>query len=260
MSERSTFQEGEEVVLFREGKKPIFATLRQEKTLLEGFGVVDLSRVIGQQGQAKITVGGERYSVVRPAMVDLVRSARRPTQIVTPKDAQYLVYLGGVTSGSRVVEAGTGSGLLTLFLANTVGPEGHVYSYDRRAEHQRAGEALLRRSGTSGRVTFLEGDVAEGIRQQEVDSVILDVPEPWSATLHSWNALHEGGFLATYTPTYNQLERSVREMRAVGFVDVRALELLERDLHVGEGGTRPAFEMLGHTGFLAAGRKISREP
>ena len=253
-------EKGERIILYREGDKPVFAELKPERQIIDGFGVVDLSGVIGKEAGVEFTIGGAIYAVLRPSLVDLVRSGRRPTQIVTPKDAQYLLYLAGISAGSHVAEAGTGSGFLTLFLANAVGPQGHVYSYDRKLEHQRAGEALLRRSGLADRVTFLEGDVANGISQQDLDSVVLDVPEPWTATRTAWASLRQGGFLATYTPTYNQLEHSVREMRSTGFTDVQAMELMERNLHVGDGGTRPSFEMLGHTGFLAAGRKTSKQP
>jgi tRNA (adenine57-N1/adenine58-N1)-methyltransferase len=62
--------------------------------------------------------------------------------------------------------------------------------------------------------------------------------------------------MVAYTPTYNQLERTVRTMREIGLDEVQALEVIERALHVGEGGTRPSFDMLGHTGFLSAGRRV----
>ncbi len=249
-------QVGELVVLYKEGSRPLFVELASGKKLIDGFGVVDLTPAVGAPEGARVVAGGEEYLVLRPALVDLTRTARRPTQIVTPKDAQYLLFLAGVTAGARVVEAGTGSGLLTLFLANAVGPGGQVVTYDRKSAHQDAAQALLRRSGLADRVLFRQGDVSEGIEEREVDSVIFDLPEPWTATAHAWGALRAGGFLATYIPTYNQLEHSVREMRTVGFSDVHALELIERPIQVGEGGTRPSFEMLGHTGFLAAGRKV----
>jgi tRNA (adenine57-N1/adenine58-N1)-methyltransferase len=85
---------------------------------------------------------------------------------------------------------------------------------------------------------------------------VLDLPEPWEVLPSARTALEPGGYTATYTPTYNQLERTVRALRSAGFDDVRAVELLERPIHVGDGGTRPEFEMLGHTGFLASGRKV----
>ncbi len=112
-------------------------------------------------------------------------------------------------------------------------------------------------AGYSDRVEFRTRDVTEaGLDETELDAVVLDLAEPWSVLAAARSALRYGGYVATYTPTYNQLERTVQGLRSNGFEEVRSLELLERELHVGAGGTRPEFEMLGHTGFLASGRKV----
>ncbi len=114
----------------------------------------------------------------------------------------------------------------------------------------------MTRAGLADRVEFRERDVvAAGFDGTGFGSVVLDIPEPWEALKAAREALAPGGYVATYTPTYNQLERTVRSMRELHLAEVRALELLERGLHVGDGGTRPEFEMLGHTGFLAVGRR-----
>jgi tRNA (adenine57-N1/adenine58-N1)-methyltransferase len=176
---------------------------------------------------------------------------------VTAKDAFPLLYLAGVGPGATVAEAGTGSGALTIVLAHSVGPTGQVISYDRREDFLEAARANVRRAGLDHRVSFRLRDVAaDGLDVTNLSSVILDLPEPWAVLASARSALAIGGYVATYTPTYNQLERTVRALREFGFDEVRALELLERGLHVGEGGTRPEFEMLGHTGFLAAGRRV----
>ena len=231
--------------------------LQRGTTLIEGLGVIDLSLAIGATEGAEVAIAGRPFRVYRPSLSDLVSQMRRRSQIITPKDAVTLVYLAGVVPGSFVLEAGSGSGGLTLFLAEFVGPQGHVVSYDRRPEHQKVARDNLQRSGLGDRVTFREKDVLEGFEEQGVDAVLLDLPEPWEVLRAGKASLRAGGYLATYTPTYNQLERSVRALREEGFQEVRSLELLERGLHVGEGGTRPEFDMLGHTGFLASGRKMS---
>ena len=142
-----------------------------------------------------------------------------------------------------------------MALAYAVGPHGRVISYDRREDFLEAARANVRRAGLEARVSFRLRDVAtDGLDATELSSVILDLPEPWAVLPSVRSSLVPGGYIATYTPTYNQLERTVRTLRDLGFDEVRAVELLERGLHVGEGGTRPAFEMLGHTGFLAAGQ------
>ena len=220
-------------------------------------GVVDLTSEIGQVPGRPIAWSGETYRLVRPSLADLLGSVRRGAQIVTVKDAVHLLAIAGVGPGATVAEAGAGSGALTITLAYAVGPTGHVTSYDRRADFLEAARENVERAGLSDRVTFRERDVVrEGLDAEELSSVVLDLAEPWEVLASARAALRPGGYAGTYTPTYNQLERTVRAFRSLGFDDVRALEVLERGLHVGEGGTRPEFEMLGHTGFLAAGRKV----
>jgi tRNA (adenine57-N1/adenine58-N1)-methyltransferase len=219
--------------------------------------VVDLTAEIGREPGGSVTWLGTTYHLLRPSLADLFGTLRRGAQIVTPKDAVQLLYLAGVSPGSDVAEAGSGSGALTIALAHAVGARGHVTSFDRRTDFLEAARANVARSGLAARVTFRERDVArDGIDLSGLGSIVLDLPEPWSVLTSARSALKVGGYVATYTPTYNQLERTVQEMRSVGYDEVRAVELLERGLHVGEGGTRPSFDMLGHTGFLAAGRKV----
>jgi len=252
------WSEGEAAALVRAGAPPRVVTLVPGAQKVGDEGVLDLTEQIGRPPGAEVVWLGARYRLVRPSLSDLLASVRRGPQIVTAKDAAQLVYLAGVFPGGQVAEAGTGSGALTIALAYAVGPAGHVRSFDRRPEFLEAARSNLRRSGLEGRVTLQERDVVrDGLGLEGQTSVILDLPEPWEVLPSASSALVPGGFAATYTPTYNQLERSVRAFRAAGFEGVRALELLERPIHVGEGGTRPEFEMLGHTGFLAAGRKVA---
>jgi tRNA (adenine57-N1/adenine58-N1)-methyltransferase catalytic subunit len=255
MDERWT--EGEVVALKRAGAAAILVPLVRGPQRIGNEGVLDLSAAIGERPGGEVSWSGTNYRVLRPSLSDLFGALRRGAQIVTPKDAAHLLYLAGVAPGSRVAEAGAGSGALTLALAHAVGPNGSVVSYDRRSDFLEAARSNVRRAGLAGRVEFRERDVAkDGFEDTELASVVLDLPEPWEVLAHARAALAMGGYVATYTPTYNQLERTVRALRTLGFDEVRALEVLERGLHVGEGGTRPDFEMLGHTGFLAAGRKV----
>lgn len=251
------WREGDAVALKAHGAAAILVTLAPGAIRIGNEGVIDLTEQIGRPPGGSLLWLGTKYHLVRPSLSDMFGAIRRGAQIVTPKDASQLLYLAGVVPGSRVAEAGSGSGALTIALAHAVGPDGHVTSFDRRSDFLEAARANVGRSGLGARVTFRERDVArDGIDLSDVTSVLLDLPEPWSVLGSAHAALRVGGYVATYTPTYNQLERTVQELRTVGYDEVRAVELLERGLHVGEGGTRPSFDMLGHTGFLAAGRKL----
>jgi tRNA (adenine57-N1/adenine58-N1)-methyltransferase catalytic subunit len=249
--------EGEHVLLRRKEGEAYLLALRKGPHQVEDLGVLDLSAALGQPEGCTIEVAGRAFQVLRPRLPDLVAQMRRRSQIITPKDAVTLLYLSGVAPGSKVLEAGTGSGGLTLFLAVAVGTQGKVVSYDRRPEHQKVARENLERSGLLDRVDLRIHDVKEGFGETEADAVLLDLPDPWEIVAAAKAALKIGGVLTTYTPTYNQLERTVRAIREAGLQEVRALETLERGLHVGEGGTRPEFEMLGHTGFLAAARRFA---
>lgn len=250
------FAEGDSVILYREGERPVPVRLTSGKKVLGNFGVVDVGPVIGKNEGASISIGGSDYSVLRPTLKDLFSSWTRSTQVVTPKDAQYIIYLAGISPGDTVLEAGTGSGLLTTFIANAVGPGGHVVSYDRKKEHQRVAGEMIERANLAERVTLKIKDINSGFDETDANSVILDLPEPWEALAPAIRALGAGGRIVAYTPTYNQLERVVNSMRDSGLAEIYSAELLERPLHVGEGGTRPSFEMLGHTGFITGCRKI----
>ncbi len=249
--------EGDVAALKRPGGATRLVRLARGPQRIGDEGVLDLTEQIGASVGAEVTWSGQRYRLLRPSLSDLLGSVRRGAQIVTTKDAAHLVFLTGVGPGDRVAEAGAGSGALTIALAHAVGPGGRVYSYDRRADFLAAARQNVERAGYGDRVTWKERDVgAEGIDESGLLAVLLDLPQPWDVVPSARAALAPGGYLATYTPTYNQLERVVRALREARFDELRSLEVLERGLHVGDGGTRPDFEMLGHTGFLAVGRRV----
>lgn len=249
--------EGDTVALKRAGAPALLVRLAPGPQRVGNEGVLDLTVLIGEAPGGSVLWLGTSYRAVRPSLSDLLASLRRGAQIITPKDASQLLYLAGVGPGATVAEAGAGSGALTIVLAFSVGPSGRVLSYDRRSDFLEAARANVRRAGLDARVSFRRRDVvADGFDATDLESVVLDLPEPWAVLAAAKTALAPGGYVATYTPTYNQLERTVRTLRDLGFDEVRAVEVLERGLHVGEGGTRPDFEMLGHTGFLASGRRV----
>jgi tRNA (adenine57-N1/adenine58-N1)-methyltransferase catalytic subunit len=258
MVEERPWVEGEPVLVRRKEGESYLLPLKATPQSVEGVGVIDLSGQIGSLPGATIEWAGATYRLLRPSLADILRQLRRRAQIITPKDAQQLLYLAQVDPGGRVAEAGAGSGALTVVLAHAVGPTGHVVSYDRRADFLEIARRNVGHAGLAERVRFVERDVmVEGFDETGFDGIILDLPEPWGALPAAREALRVGGAVATYTPTYNQLERTVRTLRTLGFEEVRSLELLERNLHVGEGGTRPDFDMLGHTAFLTGARRVS---
>ncbi|MCI4346079.1 MAG: tRNA (adenine-N1)-methyltransferase [Thermoplasmata archaeon] len=248
-------REGEAVLLWHSETDALLLPLRSGPHAVPGRGVVDLGGMIGKPPGEVYRWAGTSFRVLRPSLGDRLAALRRKAQIITPKDAVKMLFLAGVSPGAHVAEAGSGSGWLTVVLASCVGDAGRVNSYDRRPEFLDFARANVHDAGYGERVRFEERDVvASGFGETGLDAILLDLPEPWEVLAACRDALRVGGGLATYTPTYNQLERTVRSLREAGFRHIVSEELLLRTLEVGEGGTRPAFEMLGHTGFITGAR------
>jgi len=155
-----------------------------------------------------------------------------------------------------VLESGIGSGSLTTALANSVAPSGKVFSYDNRDDFIKHAIKNLKQAGLNELVTTKNKDITKGIDEKDLDAVILDIPNPWAAVGHAWNALKTGGYLCCYSPLISQVEKTVKEIKKYGFIEVKTIENIQREMIVSDRGTRPRFNMLGHTGYLTFARKI----
>ena len=220
-----------------------------------GLGVVDPRRFEGQEGR-RVKVAGKPFLVLRSTTLDSLLSLRRGAQTIGPKDIASLLLQADVGPGDRVVEAGSGSGSLTVALAHAVGPAGSVVSYDIRAAALSVARENIARAGLQASVQFREGDVRSGIGERDLDAVILDLPDPWAAVPAAWEALRPCGYLATFSPNMEQVKETVAAIRQKPFVAVRTIELIEREMEVRDVGVRPSFAALGHTGYLTFARKV----
>jgi tRNA (adenine57-N1/adenine58-N1)-methyltransferase len=99
-------------------------------------------------------------------------------------------------------------------------------------------------------------DATKGIDEKNLDAIVLDIPNPWVAVEHAWNALKIGGYLCTYSPLISQVEQTVKTIEQHSFIECKTFENIQREMIVSEHGTRPSFEMLGHTGYLTFARKV----
>jgi len=204
---------------------------------------------------SSIAIGGESLLVLRPSARDLAETLARKAQIITAKDVALLLYYADVKPGDTVVEGGSGSGAVTIALARAVGETGRVISYDVREDFLAVARENVRRAGFAERVEFRQGDVRIEI-DEGVDAVILDMLDPWNAVHAAHKALKPCGHLATYSPNMEQVKETVLAMQKLPFIEVRTVELLEREMEVREQGVRPAFASLGHTGYLTVARKV----
>jgi tRNA (adenine57-N1/adenine58-N1)-methyltransferase len=217
------------------------------------YGVLDLTELVGKEYGMKVkTHRGDEFIVIKPNFIDYIEKMRKMPQIIQPKDAAMIVAETGLTRGSTVVEAGIGSGGLTVFLAAIISP-GTISSYEIRKEFASVAEKNIENFGLDN-VRIKLQDIYDGIDEREVDLVVLDLPEPEKVMESAYKALKWGGFICAYTPSLEQMMRFRR--RATEFFHIKTIETLVREYEHKKMGTRPRTFMVGHTGFLTFGRKI----
>ena len=204
---------------------------------------------------------------LRPTLERYVlKGLRRRTQVIYPRDSTQILIRGDIYPGARVLEAGLGSGSVALVLLRFLGPEGHLISYERREEFASMAQDSLSEFadlyGASGaRHTVVLEDVYEGIREQDLDTILLDVPEPERAIDSAAAALRPGGSLLCWLPTALQVYRLVRLLqRSPDWAHVETTESLVRPWHVSEESIRPVHRMVAHTGFLVSSRRVCPDP
>ena len=198
---------------------------------------------------------GREFRVLDANINDYIELMDRRCSIILPKDLGVMAAYTGLGSGQRVVEAGTGAGAATIFLGNIVGETGYVYSYELREDFWQIADKNVKGFGLEN-VTIKCQDVVEGIDEENVDLVFLDLPKPWEVVEHARDALKSGGYLAAYTPYIDQVKLLTRILKKREFSDLKSLECLVREIEVKDKGVRPKTRMTGHTGYLTFGRKL----
>jgi tRNA (adenine57-N1/adenine58-N1)-methyltransferase len=184
----------------------------------------------------------------------------RATQILYPKDIGYLLLKMNIHPGMRVVEAGTGSGAMTLALARMVQPLGQVFTYEEREEHQLNARKNIARAGLTPFVEFRVRDIRAGFDERDADALFLDVREPWLFMAQAHAAVRPGGFFGAFVPTTNQVSELLGELERMGnWANVQVSELLERQYKTNADRLRPEDRMVSHTGFILTARPVSTQ-
>lgn len=215
--------------------------------------------LIGLQWGAEVRSQlGQSALVLEPGLGDLMTHLRRGTQIIYPKDAAYLVHRLSLRAGSRVIEAGTGSGVLTTALAWAVAPTGTIYTYESRSENHQLARRNLERVGLLRHVEMFEGSAADGFKQENVDAVMLDMREPWRFLEQVRAALRPGGFFATLVPTTNQVTAMLSALEEQYFIEIGVEELILRAYKPIPDRLRPEDNMIAHTGYLIFARPVAK--
>jgi tRNA (adenine57-N1/adenine58-N1)-methyltransferase len=248
--------EGARVMLMDERYGKFVFVAERKMVEVRRLGVVDGSAVCDASYGDTFSIGDRRLLIVRPSMMDIMGTIERKAQVISPKDGFAMPHYLDISCGSRVIEGGVGSGALTIVLLKSVAPMGRVYSYDLRGDHASVARRNIARAGLEDCWELKIGDMCTASLEEDVDAVVLDMPDPWNAVGNVIRALRHGGHLCCYVPNANQLETAVRAMRDTGFRELFLVENLQREMVVHDGGVRPSSEMAGHTGYLAFGRKL----
>ncbi len=228
-------------------------------------GVLSHDLIIGRPDGSVITSSnGIEYLALRPLLTDFVMSMPRGAAIVYPKDAAQIVGQADIFPGATVVEAGVGSGALSLWLLRAIGPSGSLHSFERRQEFAdvATGNVASFLGGTPANWTVTVGDLAEALpisgAAGSVDRVVLDMLAPWECLEACAAALTPGGVIVCYIATVTQLSRVAEAIRGTGlFTEPDSTETLIRTWHVEGLAVRPDHRMIGHTGFLLTARRLA---
>ena len=255
----STIVESDWIILYLSPRKTYMVKAEKKKTFHTHKGFVKFDDIIGKEWGCNLTSSlGFNFTVLKPLLHDYIMKSARETQINYPKDIGLIVMFSGIGPGSIVVEAGTGTGAMTTALAHYVRPDGKVYSYEIREEFKRTAEKNLRRAGVIDSVELKSKDITTGIDENNVDSVILDLAIPWVVIPIAYAPLKPSGTLVSFSPTIDQVVKSVEALQENGFVDIQTVECLMRGMQVERGKTRPHTLMTAHTGYITFSRKAIR--
>ncbi|WP_169582605.1 MULTISPECIES: tRNA (adenine-N1)-methyltransferase [Microbacterium] len=262
---RGPFRFGDRVQLTGPKGRLHTITLREGGELHTHHGVLKHEQLVGQpDGSVVANSGGHEYLALRPLLRDFVMSMPRGAAIVYPKDAAQIIAEADVFPGAVVVEAGVGSGALSLWLLRAMGSEGRLISFERRpefAEVARANvETYLGEAPANWEVVV--GDLVESlpdaVAPASVDRVVLDMLAPWECIDAVADALTPGGVVLCYIATATQLSRVAEYIRNSGlFTDPEASETMVRGWHVEGLAVRPDHRMVAHTGFLLWARRLA---
>jgi tRNA (adenine57-N1/adenine58-N1)-methyltransferase len=256
------FTVGERVVVVDAKGRQHLVTLLDGGEFHTHAGIVPHADLLGrEEGTTVRTSVGARYTVMRPTISDVVFRMPRGAQVIYPKDLGPILIIADIHPGVRVLEAGVGSGALSMTMVRA---GAHVVGYEVRedfADRARSNvAALVGPEVAEARYRVEIRDVYEGIDERGLDAVVLDLPEPWHVVGHAVEALRGGGTLVAYNPSITQAVQLREAMVDSGFELAETVEFLRRTWHIEGQAVRPDHRMVAHTGFLTSARLLGPVP
>jgi len=261
-SEASLFQYGDRVQLTDAKGKLHTVTLKESGEWHTHKGWLIHDQIVGlPEGSVVETTAGLKFLAFRPLLADYVLSMPRGATIVYPKDAAMIVGVADIAPGSRVLEAGVGSGALTISLLRAVGSTGLVDSFERRDDFAEIATKNIENyfKGRPESWTLTVGSLQEKVdRRKKYNRIVLDMLAPWECVEMAEEVLDPGGVLLAYVATTTQLSQMAEAMKnCASFTEPESSETIVRGWHHEGLAVRPQHRMIGHTGFLISARRLA---
>lgn len=242
------------VLITKQGRK--FYSKNLDEDLHTQYGFIkseDLKKA--KNGDLLRSNTEKEFRVFDPSFIDLYRRIKRDAQIIPLKDIGFIIAETGINKESKVLDAGSGSGALACFLASIAK---EIITYEIREDFIEIVRKNIDFLNLKN-INIKKIDIFQNIDDEDVDVVVLDVPEPWKALESCSKALKPGGFLASYSPSIPQVADFVNALKQnENFVYMKTAEITEREWEVEERKVRPKSKGLGHSGFMSFARKVTR--
>ena len=258
----AVFEPGDPCLLFDRKERRYLIELIPGAQFHHHHGVLPHDEIIGsEEGSTLKSSLGRALIALRPRLADFALKMPRGAAVVYPKDVGAILVWADIKPGSFVVEAGTGSGALTMALVRAVGESGRVVSFEAREDH--AALAKKRSHGFFGaipeNVDLRVGPGEDGLADLKPDRIVLDLPEPWHSVATAAENLAPGGIFCCYVPTDPQVQEVRSALGEAGlFIDVMTFEMMMREWTIDGRSVRPNHRMIGHTGFITVARNRER--
>jgi len=198
------------------------------------------------------THSGKELIMFPASYLDQIKKIKRGPQTLLPKDIAIISFYSSIDKNSKVLDAGSGCGLLAISLSRIAK---EVITYEKDEQHYNITKHNIEYL-KSKNITIKQKNIYEGIEEDNLDLITLDLPEPWQVLPHAEKALKSGAYLITYLPTITQVQEMVRETKKHSFIIEKTIEILEREWYVDGKKVRPMSNMQGHTAFITILRKV----
>lgn len=262
VSNRSLLHAGDDVLFIDSKDREYLRTLKPGGRISLHRGSFQAEQIIGlPEGSLVYTQNKEPFRIFRPTYAHLIPNLPRKAQVIYPKDTAVMLLWGDIFPGASVVEIGSGPGALTIALLRAIGSTGKLTTVEIREDHcEMARGNVARFFGETSNWSLQLADAYEGFAAQDIDRILIDLPEPWRVLPHAAKALRYGGVLVGYIPTVVQVKSLVDELRAhPGFDGIEVMENLHRYWRVKDLSVRPEHRMVAHTGFIIIARRVPEE-